>query len=123
MISLLYYKDIYDLLSTKTITTFNDVKYGLYTNKDYGNVRGMEIKFDVLYNNLNVMTNYTLQYTRGIADSPTSSFSREGANQDPITKLIPLEWDQRHTMNVTAGYNTKKYGATLSIFYNSGSRR
>ena len=30
----LYYKDIYDLLSTEIITTFNNVKYGLYTNKD-----------------------------------------------------------------------------------------
>ena len=117
----LFYKDIYNLLSTRTITTYNTVKYGLYSNKDYGNVRGLELVYDYNTGPISVVANYTFQYTRGIADSPTSSFSREGANQDPITKLIPLEWDQRHTMNVTAGYNTKKYGATLSIFYNSGS--
>tara|TARA_A100001388_G_C28772662_1_gene504949 strand:- start:3632 stop:4711 length:1080 start_codon:yes stop_codon:yes gene_type:complete len=117
----LFYKDIYNLLSTRTITTYNTVKYGLYSNKDYGNVRGLELVYDYNAGPISVVANYTFQYTRGIADSPTSSFSREGANQDPITKLIPLEWDQRHTMNVTAGYNTKKYGATLSIFYNSGS--
>ena len=32
----LFYKDIYNLLSTRTITTYNTVKYGLYSNKDYG---------------------------------------------------------------------------------------
>ena len=52
----LYYKDIYDLLSTKTITTFNDVKYGLYTNKDYGNVRGLELKLDYIHDNLSILT-------------------------------------------------------------------
>jgi len=117
----LFYKDIYNLLSTKTITTYNTVKYGLYSNKDYGNVRGLELVYDYNAGPISIVANYTFQYTRGIADSPTSSCSREGANQDPITKLIPLNWDQRHTMNVTAGYNTKKYGATLSVFYNSGS--
>ena len=117
----LFYKDIYNLLSTKTITTYNTVKYGLYSNKDYGNVRGLELVYDYNAGPISIIANYTFQYTRGIADSPTTSFSREGANQDPITKLIPLNWDQRHTMNVTAGYNTKKYGATLSVFYNSGS--
>ena len=29
-----YYRDIYELLSTKVITTYNTIKYGFYTNKD-----------------------------------------------------------------------------------------
>ena len=28
----LFNKDIYNLLTTRTITTYNTVKYGLYTN-------------------------------------------------------------------------------------------
>ena len=43
----LFYRDIYNLLSTKIITTYNQVKYGLYSNKDYGNVRGLELKLDL----------------------------------------------------------------------------
>jgi len=117
----LYYRDIYELLATKTITTFNQVKYGLYTNKDYGNVRGLEIKFDVLYNQINFMTNYTLQYTRGIADHPTQAFNREGSSQDPVNTLIPMSWDQRHTFNATLGYNSEKFGLTLTSYYNSGT--
>jgi len=117
----LYYKDIYDLLSTKTITTFNDVKYGLYTNKDYGNVRGLELKLDYINQNLSVLTNYTLQFTRGIADHPTQTFSREGNSQDPVNTLIPMSWDQRHTFNLSVGYNTSSYGCTVSSYYNSGT--
>ncbi len=117
----LFYKDIYNLLSTSTITTYNTVKYGLYANKDYGNVRGLELVYDYNDGPISVIANYTFQYTRGIADSPTSSFSREGSNQDPISRLIPLSWDQRHTMNATIGYNVKQYGLTLSAYYNSGS--
>ncbi len=117
-----FYRDIYDLLSTKIITTFNQVRYGLYTNKDYGNVRGMELKFDYNYKKFFTSMNYTLQYTRGVADNPTSAFNRAGSKMDPVSKLIPLSWDQRHTLNFTAGYSAKKYGATLTGFFNSGTR-
>jgi len=117
----LFYKDIYNLLSTKTYTTYDQVKYGLYTNKDYGNVRGLELIYDYKYGPINVMANYTLQYTRGIADAPQSSWDRQGEQLDPITSLIPLAWDQRHTFNVTVGYYLEKMGATLSTYYNSGT--
>ena len=117
----LFNKDIYNLLTTRTITTYNTVKYGLYTNKDYGNARGLELIYDYQSGPMSLGANYTFQYTKGIADSPTSSFSREGTNQDPITRLIPLGWDQRHTFNVTLGYNEEKYGATISAYFNSGT--
>ena len=117
----LYYKDIYDLLSTQVITTFNNVKYGLYTNKDYGNVRGLELKLDALYNNITVMTNYTLQFTRGVADSPTYGFGAAANNEDPVNKLIPMSWDQRHTFNISIGYNTPSYGISAISYFNSGT--
>ncbi|MCF7885069.1 MAG: TonB-dependent receptor [Candidatus Marinimicrobia bacterium] len=117
----LYYKDIYDLLSTKVISTYNQIEYGLYTNKDYGNTRGLEIKYNLYSGPLSIFVNYTLQYTRGNADNPTQTFTRAGDSMDPIPKLIPLAWDQRHTLNVSIGYNQEKYGATLTGYYNSGT--
>ncbi len=117
-----FYRDIYELLSTKIITTFNQIRYGLYTNKDYGNVRGMELKFDYYYKQIFANLNYTLQYTRGVADNATSAFSRAGNKMDPVTTLIPLSWDQRHTLNFSVGYNSDNYGVTLTGYYNSGTR-
>ncbi len=65
--------------------------------------------------------NYTLQYTRGNADNPTQTFTRAGNSMDPIARLIPLSWDQRHTLNATFAYQTAKYGATITGIYNSGT--
>jgi len=116
-----YYRDIYDLLSTKIITTFNQIRYGLYSNKDYGNAKGLELKYEIAYGPLTGALNYTLQYTRGNADNPTFSFDRAGENKDPVNILIPMSWDQRHTLNATVGYNTEHYGSTITVYYNSGT--
>lgn len=117
----LYYRDIYNLLSTKIISTYNQIEYGLYSNKDYGNARGLEVKLDLGYGALKGMVNYTLQYTRGNADNPTQSFTRAGNNMDPVNRFIPMSWDQRHTLNGSLMYFGEKIGGTITAYFNSGS--
>lgn len=117
----LFYRDIYNLLSTKIISTYNQIEYGLYSNKDYGNARGLEVKFDVQSGPISSWVNYTLQYTRGNADNPQQAFSRSGDSMDPVNRLIPMSWDQRHTFNATVAYNMANYGLSLTGYYNSGS--
>jgi len=118
---IVFYRDIYNLLSTKIISTFNQIEYGLYANKDYGNVKGLEVKVDYAQGSFYANLNYTLQYTRGNADNPTQTFDRAGESKDPIPTLIPMNWDQRNTFNVTVGYNTKRWGITATGYYNSGT--
>jgi hypothetical protein len=115
-----FYKDIYDLSTMNIFTTYNQVRFGVYGNKDYGNARGLEVKYNAMYGNVLASLNYTLQYTRGNADNPTFTFSRAGSSVDPIPTLIAMSWDQRHTINVSVGYNTKSYGATVTAYYGSG---
>ena len=117
----LFYRDIYNLLTTKTISTYNQVKYGLYSNKDYGNVRGLELKLDLALGQIKGIVNYTLQYTRGNADSPGQTFDRAGNNQDPVNRFIPMSWDQRHTLNGSLIYGSEKFGGSMTAYYNSGS--
>ena len=117
----LFYRDIYNLLSTKIISTYNQIEYGLYSNKDYGNARGLEVKLDMSYGPVKGMVNYTLQYTRGNADNPTQTFSRAGNSMDPVNRFIPMSWDQRHTLNGTVMFSAKNYGGTVTAYYNSGS--
>ncbi|MBN2088453.1 TonB-dependent receptor [candidate division KSB1 bacterium] len=116
----LYYRDIYDLLSTQIISTYNQIEYGLYTNKDYGNARGLEVKWNYEHRGLFTDLNYTLAYTKGNADNPQQTFTRAGSSMDPIKRLIPMSWDQRHTINVSVGYQKDAYGFTLTGYYNSG---
>ena len=117
----LFYRDIYNLLSTRIISTFNQIEYGLYSNKDYGNARGLEVKLDYNSGFISSWINYTLQYTRGNADNPTQTFSRSGASMDPVNRFIPMSWDQRHTFNATVAYNKPTHGLSLTGYYNSGS--
>ncbi|MEN8193607.1 MAG: TonB-dependent receptor [Bacteroidota bacterium] len=117
----LFYKDIYDLLSTKIISTYNQIEYGLYTNKDYGNARGLEVKFDLAFGNIFSNVNYTLQFTKGNADDPKQTFTRAGNSMDPIKRLLPMSWDQRHTFNATIGYLGEGYGVTVTGYFNSGT--
>jgi len=118
----LYYRDIYDLLTVAVVSTFNDKKYGLYTNKDYGNVRGLELKLD--YGSpagVRANLNYTLQYTKGNADNPSQTYSRAGSTIDPVKKMIPMSWDQRHTLNLSLGYSAARWGTHMTAYYNSGT--
>lgn len=117
----LFYRDIYDLLSMMVVSTYNQIEYGVYTNKDYGNVKGLEVRYDVRYGAFNAFLNYTLQYTRGNADNPTQTFTRAGDSKDPISRLIPMSWDQRHTLNLSINYAKKNYSATLAGYYDHGS--
>lgn len=117
----LFYRDIYNLLSTQILTTYNQIEYGLYSNKDYGNARGLELKLDVQSGPISSWINYTLQYTRGNADNPQQAFSRSGASMDPVNRFIPMSWDQRHTFNATVAYNMSNYGVSVTGYYNSGS--
>ena len=117
----LFYRDIYDLLSAKIITTYNAIEYGLFSNIDYGNAKGLEVKYDFVKGSFSAYLNYTLQYTRGNADNPTQTFDRAGESKDPVNRLIAMSWDQRHTLNLTVGYNKKNYGVTMTGYYNSGA--
>jgi len=117
----LYYRDIYDLLSVAVVQTYNAVEYGLYSNKDYGNTKGLELKLDYGFSNWFANVNYTLQYTRGNADNPFQTFNRLGQSQDPVNRIIVMSWDQRHTFNSTIGYQASGYGITATASYNSGT--
>jgi len=117
----LWYRDIYNLSTVNIVTTYNQTRYGLYGNKDYGNARGLELKYNAHVGSFFAEANYTLQYTRGNADNPTFTFNRAGSSQDPIPTLIPMSWDQRHTLNLTVGYNAENWGATITGWMGSGS--
>jgi outer membrane receptor protein involved in Fe transport len=117
----LYYKDIYNLLSTKIMTTYNQIPYGLFTNKDYGNARGLELTWDYTQGAFSSFVNFTYSFTRGNADNPRETFTRAGNSMDPITLLIPMSWDQRYTLNATAAYTAKTWNLALTGYLNSGT--
>jgi len=115
-----YYRDIYDLVTATIYTTYDQIRYGVYNNLEYGNARGLEVKYDFRLNNLSAGINYTLGYTRGIANDPEMSFNRAGQSMDPVNKMIPMAWDQRHVFNTYLGYERQNLTIAAMLYYYSG---
>ena len=100
-----FYKDINDLLGTEVIETYNSAEYWRFTNVDFGSVYGFTVSlFQQNYGNISSSLNYTLQFAEGNSSDPRETTNRAASGQDPRPKYVPFNWDQRHTLNLTAIY-------------------
>ncbi len=98
-----FYKDIRDLLGVEFIEMYNGAEYARLTNVDFGSVLGFTLAFDLRPRGLFGMTlDYTWQRAQGNSSDPRETATRAAAGEDPRPRNIPLNWDQRHTLNLTA---------------------
>jgi outer membrane receptor protein involved in Fe transport len=98
-----FYKDIRDLLGVEFISTYNGAEYARLTNVDFGSVIGVTVSLDQRQIGLlNTALDYTWQIARGNSSDPRETATRASAGEDPRPRELPLAWDQRHTLNMTA---------------------
>ncbi len=99
-----YYKDIRNLLGLQLFLKNNFVKFGEYVNIDYGAVQGFTISLDRrLTNGFGANLDYTYQVAKGNTSDPEDDYNKATANP-PISinqELVPLNWDRRHSLNLT----------------------
>lgn len=99
----LFYKDIRDLLGVEFISTYNDAEYARLTNVDFGSVMGFTLSLDQRrIGPLSTTLDYTWQTAQGQSSDPRETATRAATGQDSRPRLMPLNWDQRHTLNLTA---------------------
>ena len=105
-----YFKDIRNLNSTKIVQSFvAGDRYGLYINKDYANSRGITVAVSKRPRGpFSGNVDYTFSISEGNASDPAAAFYDEQANIEPEKVLVPLDWDQRHTLNATMTYHPIK---------------
>lgn len=117
-----FYRDIRDWITAGPPTpTYNGVTYSIYTNKDYSNVRGITINFSKRFSNhYSIDLNYTYQVAEGSNSNPDDEFRAAQNNQSPVIFLSPLNWDQRHNLNVNILVGDKDWGISLLGRYGSG---
>ena len=104
----LYYKDLKDQVGLELAKTVDAVSYERYINRDYGNVKGFTVALEKLATGLISGTlDYTFQYAQGSASDPNflqlvqvASRRSDEAIQFPERQILPLDWDQRHTVNM-----------------------
>ncbi|MBU0507351.1 TonB-dependent receptor [bacterium] len=124
----LFYRDIRNLVATdKIVETYSSgTKYSQYVNRSFGEVKGITLSFDKRYaNNFSSFVDYTYQTAKGDASDPQSAYNDQRGNnpREPQRQLVPLDWDRRHTLNVSLTYATvgpSGWGTTLLGKYGSG---
>lgn len=118
-----FYKDVRNLLGTKIIETYSrGDMYGLYINRDYGNVRGITFSLTKRPSNYVAATlDYTYSVAEGNASDPEAAFQDAASNREPEKQMVYLDWDQPHTLNasVTIG-DGRRWAVSLIGQYGSG---
>ncbi len=100
-----YYKDFRNLIGTEIFDIGNGNKYAQYVNRDYGNARGIIISLEKrLSGGFSATLDYTFQIAQGNASDPNSVFLDNQTDPPRASQkqLAPLDWDRRHSINVTA---------------------
>jgi outer membrane receptor protein involved in Fe transport len=115
-------KDIYGLISSTQVTDDSTgVQAFRFVNRTYASSRGVELSLEKrLTRRLGFEVYYTYSFADGVASDADFGRSAQGLTHLPTDEL-PLDWDQRHTFNVTLRLaDRNKWGATAIYSYGSG---
>jgi outer membrane receptor for ferrienterochelin and colicin len=120
----MFYRDVRDWVGTSSapISTYQTgVTYAQFVNKDYENVRGVTLKFEKrMSSNFSFRADYTYQIVEGTYSNPTDAYNAISSHQAPILALVPMNWDQRHTLNAQLIYSESDWVISLIGTYWSG---
>ncbi|MFA5834087.1 MAG: TonB-dependent receptor [Bacteroidota bacterium] len=114
-----YYRDIRNLLGTEIVQTHEGFKYARYVNRDYGNVRGFIFSMEKRYADFySLRADYTYQIAEGNASDPLTVFFNNQSDPPLATnkKVVPLDWDQRSTLNISLNVGDQGDWMTGLIF-------
>jgi outer membrane receptor for ferrienterochelin and colicin len=118
-----YYRDIRDWVSTSPpIPTYSaGVTYSKTINRDFANVRGLTLTVTRrLANYVAFDVDYTYQVVQGTNSSPEDEYLALNAGAEPKKQLAPLDWDQRHALNLNFYVGQKNWGGNVITRFNSG---
>lgn len=120
-----YFRDINDLAGTATdpiLVRGTSARYGKFVNSDFGFIRGIILRFDQrVADNLSVNIDYTYQVAKGNASDPAAVYNAAAAKQEREQQIVPLDWDQLHTANVSMTYDDRANNWGMSIISSFGS--
>lgn len=121
----LYFRDIRDLTGTRAdkISVYGGASddYLIYKNSDFGLTKGFILALNKrLSGGMSARIDYTYQVAEGTASEPNDAQKASDSNTEPEVQLIPLGWDQRHTINASFSYAAETWGFSVLSQYGSG---
>jgi len=128
-----FYKQMTGYVTIRNVTDVAGAAYPLnyayYVNGDYGTVKGLSFAFGMRrINNVQISANYTLSFAGGTGSNSTRQYTIAWQGGNSPTFVSPLEFDQRHTGNITIDYRTgnrgllSNFGVNLLAEFGSGMR-
>lgn len=118
----MFYKDIRDLLGVEFIETYTGAEYVRFTNIDFGNAFGFTVSLD--QRQIGIVSSsidYTLSIAHGNSSDPRETATRAAAGEDPRPRQVPLDWDQRHALNLSLQLSeAQNYAVSLIMRLASG---
>ncbi|RMD48143.1 MAG: TonB-dependent receptor [Ignavibacteria bacterium] len=117
-----FYRDIRNWITAGTIVeTRNGIGYSRYVNKDYANVKGITFNVSKRFSDYwSFDVNYTYQVAEGSNSRPEEEFDAQRSDREPSLYLIPLDWDQRHLLNINFYVGGETWGGSLLGRYGTG---
>jgi outer membrane cobalamin receptor len=119
-----YMRDIRGLTGTQgdNIPVFGGGEYYRYSNSDFGIVKGIVLTIDKRFSSgVTARVDYTYQVAKGTASDPQQAQNARAGGALPDVEMVSLDWDQRHTLNVSLNYSASVWGISSIIQYGSGS--
>jgi hypothetical protein len=124
----LFYRDVRGWVGTSPLI---DLEYGpgqktgsaysKYENKDYENVKGITLKIEKrLRDNYSFRADYTFQSAEGTYSDAADAYNDIANNRAPVLALLPLSFDQKHTINVQCIYTISDWTFSLIGRYWTG---
>ncbi len=119
-----YFRDVRDLTGTRSeeIVIFGgSSSYSRLTNSDFGFVKGIIVSLRNRYQQgFNYTLDYTFQIAKGTASDPNAAQLAFASGNLPEVQMVPLGWDQLHTLNGTLSYVASTWGLSFIGNYGSG---
>jgi len=118
-----YMRDIRGLTGSQgdNIHVFGGGSYYQYSNSDFGMVRGIVLTLDKKFiAGFSARVDYTYQVASGTASDPQQARNARAGGALPEVQMVPLDWDQRHTLNLSMNYAGDSWGISSIMQYGSG---
>jgi hypothetical protein len=94
-----FYREMKDLIQTKSITYAFPRTYITWDNIDFGTVKGLSVAYDLRRSgNVRMTTSYTLQFAEGTGSDDASNFNLINTGQPNLREIKALNFDQRHNL-------------------------
>ncbi len=120
-----YYREMKDLIQVTAVNYAYPANYLTFGNSDKALVKGFSISYDLrpINSNISLTAGYSLQFADGTGSSPVSSANLISQGQPDLKVMLPLSFDQRHTMKAVVNYGFKPGKAYVGPDWNGWGRK